>query len=338
MIVEKNKKLNISFPTGALDNLEQGLLEYDAVLFENLLKDKTTKKNIKWGTDDYKKYGPRYNADKEIKPDLVTGLKAYLIQPRASKPIEEQIRRTRQKAEVFTPSWVCNKQNNLVDEVWFSKANVFNKETSKGWIPTKEKISFPNTKGKTWQDYVEDTRLEITCGEAPYLVNRYDTVSGKIMPVAERIGLLDRKLRIVNENTKKEEEWFMWAEIAFQHIYGFDYQGDNILIARENLLYTFVDYYVEKYKKNPEKNQLRRIAHIISWNIWQMDGLTMTCPFTHTDEPEPEQLSFSMFIDMGPTEIVPEIKNKPKKGIPCRIMDWKAKKSIEFKSLIKEKN
>lgn len=39
-------------------------------------------------------------------------------------------------AEVFTPSWVCNKQNNLVDEKWFGYANPFNIEQEKTWIAT----------------------------------------------------------------------------------------------------------------------------------------------------------------------------------------------------------
>jgi hypothetical protein len=31
-------------------------------------------------------------------------------------------------AEVFTPSWICNAQNNLIDNTWFGRDNVFNKE------------------------------------------------------------------------------------------------------------------------------------------------------------------------------------------------------------------
>ena len=49
-------------------------------------------------------------------------------------------------------------------------------------------------------------RLEISCGEAPYLVSRYDTVMGETIPISQRIGLLDRKLRVVSENTDTEEQ------------------------------------------------------------------------------------------------------------------------------------
>ena len=334
MATDNNNILEISFPLGSIDVLEQGLMDYDSVLLDRLLKDRTTGNNIKWGTNDYKTYGYGFDIDQEIKACLVTGAYSKLIQPRASKAQEEQLKRTREKAEVFTPSWVCNKQNNMIDTEWFSRTNVFNFECNKSWRPKMEKIIFPNTKGKTWQDYIEDNRLEITCGEAPYLVSRYDSVTGQILPIILRIGLLDRKLRIVSENTDTEADWFEWAEKAFQHTYGYDYQGDNVLLARENLLYSFVDYYLDKFSKEPDRKKLRRIAHIISWNIWQMDGISMTSPFTFVDEPK--QMSLDMFIDMGDTKTDNDIVEQTN-GIPCRIMDWKANKSIEFKKMIKEK-
>ncbi|MEE3499435.1 MAG: restriction endonuclease subunit M, partial [Ruminococcus bromii] len=62
-------------------------------------------------------------------------------------------------------------------------------------------MPFPTACGKSWQDYIKDTRLEMTCGEAPYLVSRYDAITGEDIAVSDRIGLLDRKLRIVGENT-----------------------------------------------------------------------------------------------------------------------------------------
>ena len=54
--------------------------------------------------------------------------------------------------------------------------------------------------------YVISKRIEITCGEAPYLVSRYDTVTGKKIDVVDRVGLLDRKLRVINENTETLDE------------------------------------------------------------------------------------------------------------------------------------
>ena len=90
--------------------------------------------------------------------------------------------------------------NNYCDEVWFGKANVFNIQRGETWEPVREKIAF--TENKTWQDYVESRRLEITCGEGPYLVSRYDAATSKLIShTIYRIGFLDRKLKVVNENS-----------------------------------------------------------------------------------------------------------------------------------------
>ena len=43
---------------------------------------------------------------------------------------------------------------------------------------------------------------------SPYLVSRYDTTTGESIPIYKRIGLLDRKLRIINENTTTFNEWY----------------------------------------------------------------------------------------------------------------------------------
>lgn len=157
-------------------------------------------------------------------------------------------------AEVFTPSWICNKQNNLVDNAWFGRECVFNTEVDNPdgfhtWIVNAEPVVFPE--GKTWRDYVNENRLEITCGEAPYLVSRYDTVTGEPIPVERRIGLLDRKLRIVGENTETATDWLKAAQAAYMSTYGYEWQGDNLILAREALLYTFIDYYHAKFGKDP---------------------------------------------------------------------------------------
>ena len=81
--------------------------------------------------------------------------------------------------------------NNHCDAEWFGKENVFNIEKEDSWISTTEKIQFPE--GKSWMDYIDSRRLEITCGEAPYLVSRYDTTTGEEIPIENRIGILDRK-------------------------------------------------------------------------------------------------------------------------------------------------
>lgn len=254
-------------------------------VLKTLLIDRTTNRNIIWGTNDYISLGKKYNSHYQILFESIIGKNLGVIKPRVLKTKEEQGNRTKGKAEVFTPSWVCNVQNNLVDNAWFGGGNIFNREIEKGWETNIEKITFPDKKNKTWQEYVDEKRLEITCGEAPYLVSRYDAVTGKAFELKDRIGMLDRKMRIVAENTSSEQEWLKWSERAFQSIYGFEFQGDSLLIARENLLISYCEYMEEKLNRQPTETELINIAKIISWNIWQMDGLTFTIPYEEAIEP-----------------------------------------------------
>lgn len=135
---------------------------------------------------------------------------------------------------------------------------VFNIEKENNKCSTVSKaITFPE--GKDWKGYVDSRRLEITCGEAPYIVSRYDTTTGKIIPIQRRIGILDHKLRVVGENTENETEWMKWTICAFQSVYGYEFQGDNLLIARINLLLTFYDYLYDKWQRNATKLELKQI-------------------------------------------------------------------------------
>ena len=319
-----------------VDIKENRLLALDSTLLNILLKDNSSGKNIIWATDDYTQYDETYTKERQITVFSVTGKNGTIIKPRVEKTKQEQLTRVRDKAEVFTPSWICNKQNNLVDNAWFGRESVFNVEQEKTWTATKEKIAFPTADGKTWQDYVKANRLEISCGEAPYLASRYDTVSGNTIPVKERIGLLDRKLRVVSENVDSEQEWYEWAKQAVKSVYGYEWQGDNILLARENLLFTFSDYYEDKFNKKPSKDWLREIAEILSWNIWQMDGLKFVIPNSCNNS---TVVNYTLFGEETHEEVCEGCKkNNPKKhnGIYCYVMDWEANKKVKFVSLIKK--
>ena len=313
-----------------IDVKENYIYHLDVELLSILLKDHSSGKNIIWATDNYSSRGFGYQNDDYITVPLITGYNGSVIKPRVEKSKKEKADRIKQKAEVFTPSWVCNKQNNLVDNAWFGEENVFNTEGEKAWTSTKDRIRFPTPTGKTWQDYVSDTRLEITCGEAPYLVSRYDTVTGDSIEVGSRIGLLDRKLRVVSENTDSEEDWLKWAIVAFQNTYGFDWQGDNVLLARENLLFTFADFYQAKFRTSTTVETLRLIAEIVSWNIWQMDGLKFVIPNSCK---ETEEAQTSLFESEAKKEPCPGCISNNKwehSGIYARIMDWSKNKSIRF--------
>ena len=263
-----------------------------------LLKDKTTKKNIIFATDAYSDFD--VDAKTQITEQLLLGFGALAIQPRVLKSMEEQSERTKKKAEVF------------------------NREVEHKWVINTDKIEFE--KQNDWKKYVDSKRLEITCGEAPYIVSRYDTTTAEIIPVKERIGILDRKLRVVNENTDNENEWLKWCIRAFQSVYGYEFQGDNLLIARINLLTTFVEYMNDRWGHNPDDEELKKITNIIVWNLWQMDGITGTIPFGKPKE-EYHQLSiFDFAVGINDTE--PEEVN-------CKIFDWRSNESLTYNSMKK---
>ena len=321
-----------------VDINENDLFRTHPKVLERLLRDHTTQKNIFWATDSYAELGEGFAFDDEITTEHITGAHGHIIQPRAVKDTQTQTQRSKEMAEVFTPSWICNLQNNLVDAEWFGRKDVFNIESKDGhaWTPIEEKITFPE--GKTWQDYVRENRLEVSCGEAPYLVSRYDSVTGlPINPLNYRIGLLDRKLRIVSENTEKSGEWLTWAKEALRATYGFEWQGDNLLLAREALFFTFCDYYEAKFGESVPDRSLPGAAYIISWNIWQMDGLRFVIPGSCD-----KQYTKGVFGERIKCECPGCKKGTIDNhiGIKCLIKDWsykgkeEEKKKVFFSSLV----
>ena len=167
--------------------------------------------------------------------------------------------------------------------------------------------------------------MEITCREAPYLVSRYDVATGEMIDIPKRIGLLDRKIRVVNKNMTDEFEWMKWGIRAFQSVYRYEYQGDDLLIARINLLMIFVDYMNYKWHRQPEKTELREIANIINWNIWQMDGLKGTVPMGILKEEYHQMALFESFQEIEEQDDVPEVR--------CKIYDWRKNSFILYNSL-----
>lgn len=320
--------------TNIIDIKEDSIEQLNYELLTILLQDKSSGKNIIWATDDYSQNGYGFRRDDEIQIYAIVGNNGDIIRPRTAKTKQEQQNRIKYKAEVFTPAWVCNKQNNLIDNAWFGAENVFNTEHDKTWTTTKSKIKFPTADGKSWEDYVTANRLEIACGEAPYLVSRYDAVSGKVIAVKNRIGLLDRKLRIVSENTENELDWYTWAKKAIQSVYGYDWQGDNVLLARENLLFTFIDFYESKFGVYPIKEYLREIAGILAWNIWQMDGLKFVIPNSCHNETVVEYLIWGEEKHEEYCEGCRKNNRNKHNGIYCYIMDWEKNKRVKFVSIV----
>lgn len=298
--------------------------EVQAVL-DTLLKDKSTGKNIIWATDPPEElqtvmYEPVTDRSQITTQQL--GLTHYeVVLPRMMKQTDTQQQRTRKKGEVFSPAWVCNKMNNALDADWFrglgaeERAGQFTVELPQGWQTVETPVQFPACKGKTpaWVQYVQSRRLEVTCGEAPFLASRYDAATGEMIPVARRIGILDRKLRVVSENAATEDEWRKYATHAVQSTYGYEYQGDNLLLARVNLLLTYAEHLQARWQCKPTKEELQPIANIISWNLWQMDGLHLSVP---GGKPQPEAEQLDLFSMFGAAEPQPPT-------VSCKVKNWR---------------
>ncbi|HEM6339590.1 TPA: Eco57I restriction-modification methylase domain-containing protein [Streptococcus suis] len=277
-----------------IDISEESLARESSGLLRTLLKDRTTNKSIVWATHSYELLGKGFGLYDRITPSKVTGPYANLIQPRSEKSKYEQKDRTKVRAEVFTPTWLVKQQIDAVDQ---------------------------DFQGLALKDYLNLKWLEITCGEAPYMVSRYDTVTGQALDLEGRVGFLDRKLHRLSEEVHEEEAWFQGAVTAYQNAYGYEYQGDSLLLARENLLASFIDYYQAKFDQEPSPSQKQTIAQIISYNVLQMDGLTYTSPYS---EQAKEAVQLSLFEEMA------EQTSQPQKA---QIKDWKTNELIDFERL-----
>ena len=227
-------------------------------------------------------------ANAEHGAEEITAAQIDSIKPRYEKLREHQRQRTRDRAEIFTPPDICKLQNDLIE-------------------PDK----------KNWQAYVDAKILEITCGEAPYLVSRYNAVTGEPIPIENRTGILDRKLRVVCSETKTLPDWIEYAIRAVQSVYGYEFQGDNLFLARRNVFETVKDFYREKFNREPPEDFLINVAEIISWNLWQMDGLKNAIPYANTNP------QMDLFGNSAPQE-----------EIFCKIMDWQNKKPEPFKKFV----
>ena len=284
----------------AIDISEEQLAMESADLLKILLKDRTTKKNIVWATHSYELLGKGFAPSDRITPSRVTGTYANLIQPRSEKSKYEQKDRTKIRAEVFTPTWLVEKQNGYMEA---------------------------ELEALDLKDYIQVRWLEITCGEAPYMVTRYDTVTGEEILLSERVGFVDRKLQRISREVSNEATFYELVKKAYRASYGYEYQGDSLLLARENLLATFEDYYLAKTGNQPTLEQKKEIATIISYNVFQMDGLKKISPYSATQE-QSQQLS--LFSDELEVQEVEESKTQ--------IKDWKKNKMIGFERLSSEES
>ena len=191
------------------------------------------------------------------------------IRPRAFKEDAEKQSRVKTHAEVFTPFEVVSQ---MTETLWEE----------------------PEGRDKTY--------LEIACGEAPFITSRYDTATGNPIPLEKRIGILDRKLKEAEKSAEGDEDWIEKAEAALKSVYGYEFQGDSLFIARVNVLDAFLENFVARFHRLCDRDLLLKEANIVSWNFWQMDGRTLTPP----DKDNAAVTESNLF----------------QQGTPCRIRFW----------------
>lgn len=303
---EINRKSIISFKDANIH--ESTIREEMPEILNVLLIDRTTsttkrKKNIIWANENYIKYGRKIFAPTaQIKPELITGQMENIIMPRALKSKELQKRRTKNKGEVFTVPWLVEKQNNEIEKKYIND---------------------------DLETYIKRKWLEITCGEGPYMVTRYNMATGEIIPLVKRVGFIDRKLSRVNNEVDNKSEWNRLVIEAYKASYGYEWSGDSLLLARENLLYSFRDYYFSKWFKEPPYEFFLTIAQIISYNVFQMDGLKNIIPLSDKHVKVTEtQLSLFNEDNFQKRETI-------KTGKRVKIMNWEKNKLEYFDKGVK---
>lgn len=308
----KEKLLNIRNFEKNPDIDEEYLYENMPEILDILLIDRTKSnqrytKNIIWANNNFKYLNPKlYGAEAEIKSELITGKMTGLIKPRSMKSEDQQKVRTKSKAEVFTPNRIVKLQNDEADR------NFLNDDI---------------------YTYISRKWLEITCGEAPYITTRYDTTTGEYVELKDRVGFLDRKLQRINEEIDDKISWQKYVEKAYKASFGFEWSGDSLFLARENLLFTYIDNFIYKWKEEPLKEFIKDIAIIISYNLFQMDGLKYIIPLSEKIEIV-EEIQLDFFEENNDEEkkmiIIP--------GKRVKIMNWETGKMEFFDKGLKHGN
>lgn len=245
-----------------------------------LLRDRTTDKSVlDTGRDSFVPYSSI--------PKLV---------PRALRGKEANNDRSKSKGEIFTPIRIVNKMNNLVFEDWFeSESKNMDKEN------------------RVFEEYIDSTQMEITCGEGVFLCTRYDSETGEIIELENRVGLLDYKLHKVMDHffnmgsrIDDKELFYSYLLRIAKSLYGYEYQGDSLLMARVNSLMSYIEYYSYVFEEEADDRVVEELANIISWNIFQMDGLTQCIPQKEVDRKQNGYIAVN--------------------GMGVKIMNWKENK------------
>lgn len=276
-------------------------------LLEPLLADRTTNAPIVWATDAYSAFGLGYLPHDPITPEHLLSTPDFVLRSRAAKDRAAQSSRTKTHAEVFTPLAVCNRMLDALP------------------LPVDPEA------------LLDATCLEIACGEAPFLSTRYDAATGEPVPPDERRGLLDRKLRAAASLAATPGTFPPLALRAYRSTYGFEFQGDNLLIARVNLFMALF----EAHPVPLPAETLREIALVLAANLVQMDGLSGTIPYPPSPAADGQSALFSLddfppppppkdpFALFDLDEVAPSSTPTDSRP-PALWLDWRDNRSVHF--------
>jgi hypothetical protein len=109
------------------------------------------------------------------------------------------------------------------------------------------------------------------------------------------------------------------------------------------MLITFIENYIYKFSKEPLVKSIDYIAYIISWNVWQMDGLKGVVP-NSCGKNKTNVLDIFGTLESKECDGCKTGNIKKHNGIYCKIKDWSVKdletgragRKIEFIDLLKK--
>lgn len=315
----------IQLPPAALDHITS--MYVDGGVGGALGAVEPRQEKLRWATDTHAGRGRGYQASDLIDPTGSFGDDSSVdfLNLRVEKSDQERRARAKVAGEVFTPPFVVNRMLNSVDSPLLAVDSFFNVENpddNESWITCSSRIEFASDTVDgmpAWERYVLSPRIEVACGEAPFLASAYNATTGTHIPIRDsagvlnRIGILDRKFRVLFENVQDPFEWLNYAYGIIQSTYAFELQGDSLVLARLNMLNCFFDY-LQDFSRHgidedgaPVGSRMREViesrAHhrgglvgyhgssymeflatdvlsSISQTTFQMDGLSGVVPFT----------------------------------------------------------
>lgn len=164
------------------------------------------------------------------------------------------------------------------------------------------------------KDYVDalaitDMTLEICCGEAPFVADIFDMLSGEPVAFDDRAGVLDIKCRQAKSTGD--------ITAALMSTYGYELQGDSLFLARQKVIRDAAEWHEHLLGNTPGDATLEKWAEIISWNFWQMDGITCKTPSEDEDAQADDPRTMPLWGDSDGKSPVWAIVAEWKDGKPC---------------------